>query len=126
MEPVVLPEGTHLKGYRFVGDEAEALGVRLDAARAALKNAKTDWAKAQWQMTLDQLLVQWRALPVLHDGDAQVQIIPRWTVKYDFYEQDHGIGHSMTDRVYDKLFREPDLQGSWDRVREQRLARAQF
>ena len=114
-----------LRNYRFLGDEAEILGTRLDAARAALKNAKTDWAKAQWQMTLDQLLVQWRALPALHDGDAQVQIIPRWTVKYNYYERDDGIGHGISDRMYDRLFKEPDLQGSWDRVREQRLARAQ-
>lgn len=126
MKPVVLPEGTNLKGYRFVGDEAEALGVRLDAAREALANSSTEWAKNQWQMVLDQLLVQWRALPILHDSDAQVTIIPRWTVAYNYYERDDGVGHGISDRMYDKLFREPNLQGSWDRVREARLARCQY
>lgn len=126
MEPVVLPEGTYLKGYRFVGDEAESLGVRLDAAREALANSKSDWAKNQWQMTLDQLLVQWRALPVLHDGEAQVQIIPRWTIDYNSIEPDDGIGHGISDRLFEKVFNSPDLQGSWDRAREQRLARAQY
>ena len=125
MESVALPEGTYLKGYRFVGDEAEVLGQRLDAARDALADSKTEWAKRQWQMVLDQLLVQWRSLPILHDSDAQVQIIPRWTVDYTFYERDHGIGHGIGDRIYERLFREPDLQGSWDRVREARLARCQ-
>ena len=52
-------------------------------------------------------------------------IIPRWTIDYNFYSTDTGVGYGISDRMFEKLFREPDLQGSWDRVREQRLARAQ-
>ena len=114
-----------LRNYRFLGDEAEVLGQRLDAARKSLADAKSDWAKQQWQSVIDQLLVQWRALPILHDGDAQMSIIPRWTIDYDFYSIDTGVGYGMSDRMFEKLFKEPDLQGSWDRVREQRLARSQ-
>ena len=114
-----------LRSYRFLGQEAEALGTRLDAARRALASAKSPWAKKYWQSAVDQLLVQWRALPALHDGDALMSLIPRWTVSYNYYERDDGIGHGFGDKIYEKLFREPDLQGSWDRVREQRLARNQ-
>lgn len=116
---------SNLKSYRFLGEEAEALGQRLDAARDALAAAKSEWATRHWQNTVNQLLVQWRALPALHDADAQMSIIPRWTVDYTFYERDDGIGHGMSDRMFERLFREPDLQGSWDRVREARLARCQ-
>ena len=44
---------------------------------------------------------------------------------YDYYSRDDGIGQGLGDKIYERLFREPDLQGSWDRVREQRLARNQ-
>lgn len=124
MEPVQVE--INMRNYRNLGDEAEVLGLRLDGARASLEQATTKWAKDHWQRTIDQLLVQWRALPIMHDGSAVTSITPRWTVNYDFYERDHGIGHSMTDRVFDQLFREPDLEGSWNRVREQRLARCQY
>ena len=127
-EPVCLIDlDRNLKSYRFLGQEAEVLGTRLDAARLALKNARSDWAKKYWQSAVDQLVFQWRCLPALHDGDAQMSLIPRWTVDYNYYERDDGIGHNgLGDKIYERLFREPDLQGSWDRVRELRLARAQY
>ena len=115
----------NLRSYRFLGQEAEVLGTRLDAARLALKNARSDWAKKYWQSAVDQLVFQWRSLPALHDADAQMSMVPRWTVSYDYYSRDDGIGHGFGDKIYDRLFREPDLQGSWDRIREQRLARNQ-
>ena len=114
-----------LKSYRFLGEEAEVLGSRLDAARKAHSNAKSAWAKLYWKQATEQLLFQWRQLPILHDADAQVTIIPRWTVNYDFYEEHQGIGHDFTDRIFDNIFREPDLTGSWERERERRLAKAQ-
>ena len=75
-----------------------------------------------------QLLFQWRQLPILHDADAQMTIIPRWTINYDFYElggahEDYGI----TNRAYDKLFKhDAELDTSWHYQREARLARAQY
>ena len=45
-EPVRLIDlDRNLKSYRFLGQEAEVLGTRLDAARLALKNARSAWAK---------------------------------------------------------------------------------
>lgn len=117
-----------MKSYRFYGDEAEILGNRLDQARERVKHSKSAWAKNYWAQTVERLLFQWRQLPILHDGDAMVTIIPRWTVNYEFYEtkQPHEyVG--ITDRAYNKVFRESvDLDASWHNHRETRLAKAQF
>jgi hypothetical protein len=117
-----------MKSYRFLGEEAEALGTRLDSARNSLAKSKSAWARNYWSQTVERLLFQWRQLPVLHDADAQVTIIPRWTVSYDFYEKSNDVGHNgITDRAYNKVFRESaDLDASWENHRAARLARAQF
>jgi hypothetical protein len=116
-----------MKNYRYYGDEAEILGLRIDAARASLGQSARPWAQNYWRQVIDSLLFQWRQLPVLHDGDAQVEIIPRWTVGYDFFEL--GVMHEgdgFTDRAYHKFFRESvDIEASWHNHRESRLARAQ-
>lgn len=117
-----------MKNYRFYGDEMEVLGQRLDAARTALANARTPWAKNQWQQTVDRLVFQWQQLPILHDADAQVTLIPRYDIDYDFYEKSQEVGHyGIGDRAYDMVFRNSaNLDESWERAREARLAKAQF
>lgn len=117
-----------MKNYRFYGDEMEVLGQRLDAARLALANAKTEWAQVHWKQTVDRLLFQWRQLPVLHDGDAQVTLIPRYNIDYDFYERAGAHeNYGITERAYDKLFRQnANLDASWENHRAARLARAQY
>ena len=116
-----------MKNYRFFGDEAEILGQRLDAAREALLRSQNDWSKNHWQHTIERLLFQWRQLPILHDGDARMTMIPRWNIDYNFYERDYGNeGYGITEKVFDKLFRQGvSLNDSWERNRERRLARAQ-
>ena len=116
-----------MKSYRFFGEEMEVLGGRLDAARKALATAKSEWSKNYWQQAVERLLFQWRQLPALHDGDANVTIIPKWVINYDFYELGHKTeGTGVADRAYHKLFRESvDLDASWNNHRAQRLARAQ-
>jgi hypothetical protein len=117
-----------MKNYRFLGDEAEILGARLDAARNAYEGAKNlSWAKKYWKQVIDRLLFQWKQLPVLHDGDARTTIIPRWTIDYEFFEtQQEGNLYGVTDRFYDMVFRkDADLNASWERNREKRLARCQ-
>ena len=119
---------TNLRNWRFLGQEMEGLGIRLDAAREALSRAKTDWSKNYWSRTVESLLFQWKQLPVLHDADARTTIIPRWTIGYDFYER--GVsneGDGFTDRVYHKCFRESvNIEASWHNHRESRLALAQY
>jgi hypothetical protein len=119
---IELSNDVELKGYRYLGDYAESIGARLDSARMALAGSKTKWAKNHWQFVIDQLLIQWRMLPALHDGDAKVQIIPRWTVEYDFFEEHDGINYGTLDKLFAGS---PDLSGSWERAREARLARCQ-
>jgi hypothetical protein len=117
-----------LKNYRFLGDEAEVLGKRLDAARQSLKCSISSWSIGYWTQVINQLLLQWRQLPALHDGDAQMSIIPRWTVDYEFVEGqlESGLYGGISDRLYDNVFRKSaDLDASWEAHRAQRLARAQ-
>jgi hypothetical protein len=116
-----------MKSYRFYGEEMEVLGQRLDAARKMLAGAKSAWARNYWQQNVDRLLFQWQQLPILHDGDAKVTIIPRWTVGYDYWEGAEEIGtYDILERMVDTLWTTtPDLTASWERNREKRLARAQ-
>jgi len=115
-----------LRNYRFIGEEAEALGIRLDSARLALENAQSEWARKHWQQVVDRLLFQWRSLPALHDGAASMSVIPRWTIDYDFFSAGSEVeGYTFTDKIFDEIFR-TSLDESWDRVREARLARAQY
>jgi hypothetical protein len=117
-----------MKSYRFLGEEAEALGNRLDAARKCAAGAKTVWAKNYWQRNVERLLFQWQQLPILHDGDAQMTIIPKWMVSYDFYEkqQEGGLYNGISERAYNTVFRNNvNLNASWEAHRAQRLAKAQ-
>ena len=112
---------TDLRDWRFLGMEIEALGVRLDAARATLAQANSGWARWYWTETLDRLMVQWRALPALHDGDAKMTQIPRWTVNYEYYENsEEPVTYGISDQLYDEIFRS-SLDESWHRIRDQRI-----
>jgi hypothetical protein len=116
-----------LKSYRLYGDEMEVLGRRLDSARKSLAGAKSDWARNYWRQNVERLLFQWRQLPILHDGDAQVTIVPRWNTDYNYYELggDFG-GYDYLDKFIDTVFnKEVDLTPSWEAHRAQRLAKAQ-
>lgn len=115
-----------LRSFRFIGEEAEALGKRLDSARLALESSKSNWSRRYWTMVIEQLIFQWRSLPALHDGDAAMSIIPRWTVDYNFYDVGSAVeGYNFTDKIFDEIFR-TSLDESWNRAREARLARAQY
>lgn len=122
----IMPE-VDLRNFRFLGEEAEALGLRLDAARKSLAESTTPWAVNHWTKTVEQLVAQWRRLPVLHDADAIMSVMPKWTVDYNFYELSDEPTGKMID-VFDRLYhysKEPDLTWSWEHNREQRLAKAQ-
>ena len=116
-----------MKSYRYFGEEMEALGNRLDWARKSLAGAKSPWARNYWQQNVNRLLFQWQQLPILHDGDAKVTIIPRWTVTYDYWEDREEVGtYDILERTVEALWPSlPDLSASWERHRAGRLARAQ-
>ena len=111
-----------LKGYRFIGDEMEALGNRLDSARRARKNSKTKWSRQYWNTVIDRLVAQWRRLPILHDGDVRGTDITRWQIHYNFFEK-HDIGMDYGSRVIRNILARPDLEATWHREIERRLLR---
>jgi len=117
-----------MKNYRYYGDEMEILGNRLDHARECATNSKSAWAQNYWRQNVEQLIFQWQQLPILHDGDAQMTLIPRWRVSYEFYETSNPSEYvGVSDRAYQKLFKESiDLEASWHNHRAARLAKAQL
>ena len=122
----VIPADLNLRNFRFLGEEAEALGTRLDAARKSLAESTTPWAVNHWTKVVEQLVAQWRRLPILHDGEAKMTIIPRWTVDYNFYELAEEMPGSIGGRLYHQyVAKDPDLTWSWENNRAQRLAKAQ-
>ena len=116
---------TDLRNWRFLGMEMEALGTRLDAARKALSRAQSDWARWYWTETVDRLMLQWKNLTPLHDGDARMTLMPRWTTDYEWWENRQEVGYTglegLTDTLFDKVFRSDDLETVWQRHRDLRL-----
>ena len=122
-----VPMHTDLRNWRFLGMEMEALGTRLDAARGALSRARTDWARWYWTETLERLMLQWRSMPAMHDGDATMTRRPRWVVDYNYYQLSEEVGYTglegLTDSLFNKVFRGEDLDEVWRRHRDARLMR---
>jgi hypothetical protein len=122
-----VPMHTDLRNWRFLGMEMEALGTRLDAAREALSRARSDWSRWYWTETLDRLMLQWRSMPAMHDGDATMTLMPRWSTYYEWWEGTDEIGYSglegLTDGLFNKIFRGEDLDSVWRRHRDERLMR---
>lgn len=111
------------RDFRVIGAEMEVLGQRLDAARSAFDASKADsWAQKHWQSVIDRLMMRWRQLPHLHDGQAVCTDRPRWQIQMDWFERDDGIGHNtFVDRLYSHYFTQPDLTSSWERARNARI-----
>jgi hypothetical protein len=54
-----------------------------------------------------------------------MSIIPRWTIDYKYFEQDDGVNkNDIGDRLFEKIFREPNLDASWERERDRQIIRA--
>jgi hypothetical protein len=126
MTPIVLKDHESLKSYHYIGEEMESLGHRLDHAKIALKRSKRKWAKMYWKSVVDRLTIQWKHLPVLRDGNAQATNRPRWTIDYDFFEPDDGIGRlDLGTQVLRDMIAKPNFDYTWNRNIERRLAKAQ-
>ncbi len=120
-----VPMQTDLRNWRLVGMEMEALGTRLDAAREALAKSRTEWSRWYWSETIDRLMLQWRNIVPLHEGEARMSQIPRWTTDYEWWEGTQepiytGVD-GLTDRLFDKIFRSENLEEAWHRHRDARL-----
>jgi hypothetical protein len=122
-EVTFVPVQATWHNWRFIGMEMEALGTRLDAAREALSKAKSDWARWYWTETVDRLMIQWRNLPALHDGEAKMTLLPRWNVDYYWWDKSTELGGwDLTDKIFDQIFR-TSLDESWNKIRDERLMR---
>jgi len=114
-----------LKDYRYLEQELDTLGHRLDLARSARSRAKTVWSQTFWDTVLEQLTTQWQRLPVLHEIDAVRTNAPRWSVRYNFYElPDTMESTGSAERAIGGMLRRPDLDASWQRHLARRLERA--
>lgn len=124
MNPITI-DHHDLKDYRYLEDELNTLGRRLDLARAAKQQVKTAWGQGYWSTVIDQLTTQWQRLPVLHEIDAVRTNAPRWQVQYDFYEQpDRMENVGSAERAIGGMLRRTDLETSWHQHLAERLSRA--
>lgn len=124
MTPITI-DHHDLKDYRYLEDELNTLGRRLDSARICRKQAKTAWSRNFWDTVIQQLVTHWQRIPILHEIDAVRNNAPRWQVKYNFYEQPDAMEKlNGGERVVGNMLRRPDLESSWHRHLNERLSRA--
>jgi len=111
----------YFNARRYLEDETEILGRRLDLARDRLKNSRGTWARNYWSQVLDSLIVQWRNSPAVNHGQSLNPGTVRWQVSYDFFELHDGISqHDLSLRIFDRIFR-TNLDDSWERERMRKL-----
>jgi hypothetical protein len=111
----------YLHSRRYLEDEIEILGRRLDTARDRLKNSRGKWARRYWCQVLDSLIIQWRNSTAVNLGQNLGPGTARWQVRYDFFEPDTGINqYDFSRRIFDRIFR-TDLNDSWERERMRKL-----
>jgi len=111
----------YFNARRYLEDETEILGRRLDLARDRLKNARSEWSRNYWRRVIESLTVQWRNSPAVNHGQSLNPGTARWQVSYDFFEQDDGINqYDFSRRIFDRIFR-TDLNDSWERERMRKL-----
>jgi hypothetical protein len=106
---------------RYLEDETEILGHRLDLARDRLKNSRGTWSKHYWSQVLNSLIVQWQNSPAVNQGQRLSPGTARWQVRYDFFELHDGIDqYDFSRQIFDRIFR-TDLDASWERERMRKL-----
>jgi hypothetical protein len=88
MTPVALKKDHDVKGHRYLGDIPEGIGSRLDAARAALVNSKSKWAKRHWRYVVKHLSQQWTIVTTAENCDVMSKLSPQWSVDPGFYRLD--------------------------------------
>ena len=107
--------------HRYLEDETNILGRRLDLARDCLKQARSSWSKKYWAHVVECLIVQWKNSPAVNYGQGLTPGTARWQVSYDFYEFHDGIGqHDLSQGMFDRIFR-TNLNDSWERERNRKL-----
>jgi len=118
-----------VKDWRDAGYEIEAIGHRLDKARLALANAKSNWAKDYWQVTVDRLFTKWQLTIQLKDTGLRQQGPESFysDIDYDWYENSEEIrmiGFTWFDHWFDSTGLDRRLDESWAKSKEIKLEKA--
>jgi len=118
-----------IKDWRDAGWEIEHLGVRLDQARAALKQAKSKWARDYWSITADRLYNKWILTIQLKDTGMKQQGPNSFYSKidYDWWEKSDEIrmaSISILDNMFYNAGQSARLDESWARAREEKIQKA--
>lgn len=120
-----------IKDWRDAGHEIEHLGVRLDKARAALKECKTPWAKDFWTTTVARLFTKWELMIKLRDTGLRQQGPESFYGEIDYYWWERSEEIRMASlAVFDNLFHNAGLSSkldeSWAKSKEQKLEKARL
>jgi hypothetical protein len=119
-----------IKDWRDAGYEIDHIGIRLDQARAAAKQAKTKWAKDYWETTAARLLTKWHLTISLKDSGLRQQGRESFYNDIDYYwwEGSDEVANILHFGVFERLTGDIGLQArleeSWERSREQKLQKA--
>ena len=120
-----------IKDWRDAGHELEVLGIRLDKARAALKECKQNtWAHDFWATTVARLFTKWRLTLQLKDTGMR-QIVEKHAdlETYDWWEKSDEIrmaGNHMLENLFHNAGLSSRLDESWARSKEQKLEKARI
>ena len=119
------------KDWRDAGHEVEALGLRLDAARNALKECKAGtWAQTFWAQTADRLLIKWKLTVTMHAVGLKQQG-PRdgVTRSYDWWETSEELrvtSFGFFDNWLNQIGLQTRLAESWAKSKEIKLEKARL
>ena len=120
-----------LKDWRDAGHEVEALGLRLDAARDALKECKKGtWAHTFWSQTAERLLVKWKLTVTMHEVGLKQQG-PSGGIhrSYDWWEKAEEIRMASVpflENMFNNASLQQRLDESWDKSKELKLEKARL
>lgn len=109
---------------RYLEDETEILGRRLDTARDRLKKSRSKWSRNYWRQVIDQLTRQWRASSANNQGQALGPGNNRWTIDRDFIDTCSGLEPDPISRSLKRIMSaisQSGLSDSWERARNRQL-----
>ena len=120
-----------IKDWRDAGHEIEALGSRLDAARLALKECKTEWARNFWATTADRLFTKWQLMVQLKDTGLRQKGPNSFYSSIDYYWWEKSEEIRMASlAVLDNLLHDANLSSrldeSWAKSKEEKLEKARL
>jgi len=120
-----------VKDWRDAGHEIESLGIQLDHARKAAKDARTKWAKDFWSTTADRLFTKWQLIIQLKDTGLKQKGPNSFYSKIDYYwyeksEEIRMVGFTWFDGWYENSGLQARLDASWAKARDEKLQKARL